>query len=159
MATDADPLAALRPVRLPADAPAALVDLVAAAAAAGILVALAVLVVPRLVAAVRARRSPRRRAADAVRAAAGLPPAERLAAEATALRAYVAAVAGAEAARDQGEAWLGRLDAALATTVFTAGAGRLYATGLYAPVDVAALAAAEDELARLLAVRREARPC
>jgi hypothetical protein len=58
----------------------------------------------------------------------------------------------------QGEAWLARLDALFATTAFTAGPARLYAAGLYAPVDAAAVSAAEGALRRLLSMR-EPPPC
>lgn len=158
MATAADPLAALRPIRLPAEAPAPLLDLVAIAAAAGILVALAVILAPRIAAALARRRSPRRRTAAAIAAARGLPPAERLAVQAAALRTYVEAVAGAEPARARGEAWLASLDATFATTAFTAGPGRLYGETLYRPVDAAEVGAAEAALSALLAGRRP-QPC
>ena len=142
MATDADPLAALRPIRLPAEAPAPLLDLLA----------------PRLAAALARRRSPRRRFAASLAAARALPADERLAAQAAALRAYVAAIAGEEAARTQGEAWLARLDAAFATTAFTAGPGRLYGETLYRPVDASEVGAAEATLAALVGGRRVG-PC
>lgn len=158
MATEADPLAALRPIRLPAEAPAPLLDLLALSVAAGILVALAILLAPRIAAALSHRRSPRRRFAAALAAARTLPTDERLAAQAAALRAYVAAIAGEEAARTQGEAWLARLDAAFATTAFTAGPGRLYGETLYRPADAADVGAAETALSALLAGRRVA-PC
>jgi hypothetical protein len=158
MAIDVDPLAALRPIRLPAEAPAPLLDLLALSVAAGILVALAILLAPRLAAALARRRSPRRRFAAALAAARTLPADERLAAQAAALRTYVAAIAGAEAARTQGEAWLARLDAAFATTAFTAGPGRLYGETLYRPADASEVGAAEAALSALLAGRRVA-PC
>ena len=158
MATDADPLAALRPIRLPAEAPAPLLDLLALSIAAGILVALAILLAPRIAAALSRRRSPRRRFAAALAAARTLPADERLAAQASALRAYVAATAGEEAARTQGEAWLARVDAAFATTAFTTGPGRLYGETLYRPVDAAEVGAAETALSALLSGRRVA-PC
>lgn len=149
MATAADPLAGLRPIRLPAEAPAPLLDLLALSVAAGILVALAILLAPRIAAALARRRSPRRRLAAALAAARVLPPGERLAAHAAALRAYVAAVSGADAARGQGEAWLARLDEAFATTLFTAGPGRLYGETLYRPVEAADVGAAEAALSAL----------
>lgn len=158
MATDADPLAALRPIRLPAEAPAPLLDLIALSIAAGILIALVILLVPRLAAALARRRSPRRSFTAALTAARTLPADERLAAQAAALRAYVAAIAGEEAARTQGEAWLARLDAAFATTAFTAGPGRLYGETLYRPVEAVEVGAAETALAALVAGRRVA-PC
>jgi hypothetical protein len=158
MATEADPLAALRPIRLPAEAAAPLLDLLALSAAAGILVALAVLLAPRLAAALARRRSPRRRFAAAIAAARSLPLDERLAAHAAALRTYIAATAGDDAARAQGEAWLARLDAAFATTAFTAGPGRLYGETLYRPIDAAEVGAAEAALSALVAGRRVA-PC
>jgi hypothetical protein len=158
MATDADPLAALRPIRLPAEAPAPLLDLLALSVAAGILVALVILLAPRVAATLARRRSPRRRFAAALAAARALPADERLAAQAAALRTYVAAIAGEEAARTQGEAWLARLDAAFATTAFTNGPGRLYGVTLYRPADAAEVSAAEAALSALLAGRRVA-PC
>jgi hypothetical protein len=158
MATAADPLAGLRPVRLPAEAPAPLLDLLALSIAAGILVALAILLAPRVAAAISRRCSPRRRLAAALAAARVLPAEERLAAQASALRAYVAAVAGEEAARAQGQAWLARLDEAFATTAFTAGPGRLYGETLYRPADTSEVSAAEAALSALAAGRRVA-PC
>ena len=158
MATDADPLAALRPIRLPAEAAAPLLDLLALAVAAGILVALAILLAPRIAAALSRHRSPRRRFAAALAAARALPADERLAAQAAALRTYVAAIAGEEAARTQGEDWLAGLDAAFGTTAFTAGPGRLYGETLYRPVDASEVGAAEATLAALIGGRRVG-PC
>lgn len=158
MATAADPLAGLRPIHLPVEAPAPLLDLLALSVAAGILVALAILLAPRVAAAISRRRSPRRRLAAALAAARALPPEERLAAQASALRRYVAATAGEEAARTRDEAWLACLDEAFATTAFTDGPGRLYGETLYRPVDASEVGAAEAALSALASGRRVA-PC
>lgn len=145
----ADILAGLRPIRAPALAEGALIEGVMAMAAAG---AAAALVVAALVLAVRlvarglSRRSgPRRRLRDGLRRAATLPPEERLAEEARLLRAYAAAVDGVAAAATEGDAWLATLDRLFATTAFTAGPGRVFGAGLYAPGD--AVAARNGDLA------------
>ncbi|WP_075217583.1 DUF4381 family protein [Mongoliimonas terrestris] len=132
MPDGSDPLALMRPDRWPAP-PAGLstADLVFAA-----IVGLAVgLLIAALVALLRRRppARPRTAALAALKAAGALPPAERLAAEAQALRQYAAAVAGEDAARLEGEAWLATLDHLFATTLFTAGDGRRLVDGLYRP--------------------------
>lgn len=81
----------------------------------------------------RARRRPLRRAAlSALAAARALPAAERLAAQAQMLRDVVGALDGG-VARLHGEAWLARLDATFATTLFSEGEGRAYGDALYRP--------------------------
>jgi hypothetical protein len=153
MATSPDPLAALRPERLPATVPGSLVETVALAAAAGVaaaLLAVAAIVIWRALA---RRRSPRGEARAALAAAAGLPIDERIAAEARLLRAYVGRVAGAEAAREEDAAWLARLDHVFATTFFSTGQGRLFGAALYAPANDADPAQADAGVRRLFGRR------
>lgn len=81
----------------------------------------------------RERRRPLRRAAfSALAAARLLPPAERLAAQAKMLRDLVGALDGS-VARLHGDAWLARLDALFATTLFSEGEGRAFGDALYVP--------------------------
>jgi hypothetical protein len=81
----------------------------------------------------RARRRPLRRAAlSALAAARPHPAADRLAAQAKMLRDLVGALEGG-VARLQGEAWLARLDALFATTLFSDGEGRAFGDALYRP--------------------------
>ncbi|MDQ0472254.1 DUF4381 family protein [Labrys wisconsinensis] len=135
MAMPADPLAALRPIRLPAPPASSLVEMLVLAAAAGIACGLLLTALLAARAALARRRSPAGEALAALAAARGLAPGERLCAQAAALRRYVAATAGATRGRIQGAAWLATLDAAFATDVFTAGAGRALGEALYQPLD------------------------
>lgn len=146
----ADPLAALRAVRLPAPPPSSLAEMLMLAAAAGILAAailVGILAARQLLA---RRRAPVRAALAGLGTAAGLPPAERLAEEARLLRGYVAAVAGPEAAAARDGEWLDRLDRTFATDFFTAGEGRVFGETLYGPADAVDPAAIDGELRVLL---------
>lgn len=82
-----------------------------------------------------------------------LDPGDRLAAQAALLRRLVRQIAGEDAARLQGAAWLAELDRVFATTSFTQGAGVAYGEALYAATlpDVDVL---DAELARLFAKLR-----
>ena len=108
------------------------------------------LVVLALAIAARRRRAGLREAAVAalVRTR-GMAPPERLAAQATLLRQLVRRVAGEDAAKAQGAAWLAILDRAFATRFFTQGAGTAYGDALYAKTvpDVDGL---DDELAGMI---------
>lgn len=132
MADATEALAALRPDRWPAAPPGFPASDVAFALLAG---ALAGLVLALLVTALGRGRtvSPRRAALSALARTESLPAAERLAAEAAALRAFATARLGPEAAKAEGETWLATLDRLFATRFFTEGAGRRLGAALYAP--------------------------
>lgn len=100
--------------------------------------------------AARRRASVRRAAQAELAAAAVLPPAQRRVAQARLLRRLARTLQGDAAAQAKGADWAATLDRLFATTFFTAGAGRVFAEGLYqreapdpGPVDA--------ELARLFA--------
>lgn len=133
MPASADPLDALRAVRLPPEPASGLFGIVLLAIAAGVVVVLLLPLFGRLAARLRARgRAPRAVLARALRASEALPAGERTLAQAAALRAYVAAVAGPGAATTSGEAWLGELDRLFATDFFSRGPGRSFGEALYA---------------------------
>ncbi|WP_181700148.1 DUF4381 domain-containing protein [Chthonobacter albigriseus] len=148
-----DPLALLRPVRWPAATPVVSASDLIEAAVVGVLAACLVVA---LVVAFRQRRGthPRREALARVKAAALLPPDERLAAEAAALRSYVARVRGPGEAQAEGEEWLQTLDRVFATTAFTTGPGRALADGLYRPDGAPKDDAVDRLLMRVLAGTR-----
>ncbi len=90
------------------------------------------LVLLALAVAARRRRAGLREAAlTGLARTRGLAAPERLAAQAALLRRLVRQVAGDDAARLQGAAWLATLDRLLATRVFTEGAGVAYGHALY----------------------------
>ncbi|KQO65550.1 MULTISPECIES: DUF4381 family protein [unclassified Methylobacterium] len=98
----------------------------------------------------RRRGSVRRAALADLAAANALPPERRRVAQAQLLRRLARTLQGDAAADAQGDAWAAALDRLFATTFFSAGAGRIFAEGLYrrgasepGPVDA--------ELARLFA--------
>ncbi|MBH0239255.1 DUF4381 family protein [Methylobrevis albus] len=133
MPASADPLDALRAVRLPPEPASGLFGIVLLAVAAGVVVVLLLPLLGRLAARLRARaRSPLAVLKRTLRATTTLPAGERTLAQAAALRAYVAAVAGPGAAATSGEAWLGELDRVFATDFFTRGPGRSFGEALYA---------------------------
>jgi hypothetical protein len=81
---------------------------------------------------VRRRRGALRRSAEAMLSASrSLDLEARLAAQASLLRRFTRALAGDEAARGQGGAWLATLDRTFDTRFFTEGAGAVYGDRLY----------------------------
>jgi len=138
----------LRGLHLPADAAGAAQGPVVLAIALGFTAALLVGLVRYLRA--RQRGTVRRVAARELAAANALPPEHRRVAQAQLLRRLARTLQGDAAADAQGAAWAAALDRLFATTFFSAGAGRIFAEGLYrrgapepGPVDA--------ELARLFA--------
>lgn len=140
-------LEGLRDIHWPAAAPSPVSDL-ATAALAGFVLAAGVFLAWTVLR--RSRRPARRAALAALAASRALAPDERLAAQATLLRRAVAAIAGVPA-RERGEDWLRRLDAAFATTFFTRGDGAVFGDALYAPAPAAPVEAIDQALAGLLA--------
>ncbi|WP_395696893.1 DUF4381 family protein [Methylocella sp.] len=144
-----DALAALRPIRLPADAgePALLAAMALAGALAGLaLAALAFLLVRR-------RAGPRRAALEALRRARALPAPERAGALAR-LAHRLARRLDPQAPREPGRAAsLEPLDRALKTSFFTAGEGRALGEALYRrpPPAPSTLDEIERALERLIA--------
>lgn len=122
-------LEALRGLHLPGNAAGAVSGTVVVAVAAGFLAALLVGLVRAL--RVRARATIRRAALRDLAAAQGLGPEARLVAQARLLRRLARTLQGDAAASAQGADWAARLDGLLATTFFTAGAGRVLVGGLY----------------------------
>lgn len=119
-------------------------------------IAVALLALALLLRARRRRADLREAARAALARTRGLDDAERLAGQAALLRRLVRRLAGEDAARLQGAAWLGALDRAFATRFFTQGAGAAFGDALYGArvPDVAAL---DGELAALFGKLR-ARP-
>ena len=147
---DAELLAALKPPRWPEVAPVVASDDLLVALALGLA---AGLVLALLVAVMRRRRraaSPGRAALARIEAASARPAEERLAETAAALRDYIAATEGAEAARIRGADWLAALDRRFGTGFFASGDGRVLAHCLYAPIDERAAEAARAGVADLL---------
>jgi len=147
MAEPVASLDALRGLRAP-PAPDSLAPYVVTILA-GFLLAALFLVAARML---LARRQRIRRAAEAelVRSRA-LPPPERLAAQAKLLR-RLARVLGPDAeARQQGTAWLARLDQLFATSFFSQGAGRVFGAELYSPRANPDIEAIDRSLAGLIA--------
>jgi hypothetical protein len=97
----------------------------------------------------RRRASIRRVALAELAGSRTLPGPDRLLAQARLLRRLVRTLAGDEASSAHGTAWASRLDRALRTDFFTAGAGRALVDGLYRreTPDPAIL---DTELARLI---------
>lgn len=132
-----DALAALRPPHWPDAMPVTTATDLLTAAVVGAVAAVLVVAIAAVLR--RARRpSPRSETLERVAAARRLRADARMAAFAAALRDHVRATTGAEAARTEGEAWLGVLDRQFATDGFSRGDGRLLVEGLYRP-------ATEDE--------------
>lgn len=77
------------------------------------------------------RRALRRASLAALDESQRLPANERLVAQAAVLRQIALQIAGDDAARLQGDAWLSQLDRIFATTAFTAGPARCFGTALY----------------------------
>lgn len=124
----ADPLAALRPLHVAPFAEGA--GLIAAMAMLGCGLALALLLLARLL----ARRGGARRSALATLAAArALPAQDRLVAQAALLRRVARTLDGETppASHLAGEAWLLRLDRIFATAFFSKGDGRVFGEALY----------------------------
>jgi hypothetical protein len=140
-------LEGLRDIHWPAAAPSPLSDF-ATAALAGFALAACVFLAWTVLR--RSRRPARRAALAALAASRALAPDERLAAQATLLRRAVSVVAGAPA-KERGEDWLRRLDAAFATTFFTQGEGAVFGDALYTPAPAAPIDAIDRTLADLLA--------
>ncbi|HVI29233.1 DUF4381 family protein [Hansschlegelia sp.] len=125
-----DPLAGMRGLHLP-EQPGSFWSDVGLAAAIGLLAALAVAIAVRLL--FRPKQSLRASALAALEAAKDLPPPDRRVAQAAVLRRVVRTIDGDEAARREGLAWGETLDRVFGADFFTAGPGRVFATGLYAP--------------------------
>ncbi|SMF51841.1 protein of unknown function [Tistlia consotensis] len=142
----ADRLARLHGLRLPAlDTGAVLAD-VAAAFAAGLLLAILVVLLAR--AFLRPADSPRRRLLADLAGSRTLPREERLLAQARLLRRLAAEIEEGEPVR--AEDWPGLLDQRLGTDFFTAGAGARLREALYrrdAALDPESI---DRELTRLL---------
>ena len=98
------------------------------------------------------RRQQIRRAAEAeLERTRALSPPERLAAQAKLLR-RLARIDGTEAgAREQGAAWLARLDQLFATSFFSQGEGRVFGADLYSPHVHPDIEALDGALAGLIA--------
>lgn len=141
-----DPLAGLRSLHLPPAVPNWWSDL-GFAAALGL--ALALIAALAFRALFRAPGSLRREALAELNAADALPTPERRAAQAALLRRVVRSREGDDAAKAQGAAWAETLDRTLGTEIFSKGAGRIFADGLYGspPADDPAL---DRELAVLV---------
>lgn len=147
MADPAEALAGLRPIHLPADSGE--VALIATAALAGVCLALAATALMRLLA---SRRGAERRAAlDELALSRGLPPDERLAAQARLLRRLMRTIDGEAPRGLSGAAWLARLDRILGTSFFTAGAGQAFGEPLYRRSQAATVETLDLELSRLIA--------
>lgn len=139
MASD-DPLAGLRPIRLPPETTSYWSD-VGFSVALGLGLALLAVLVLRAI--WRPRLSVRKAALGAFEETRGLPPDERRAAQAAILRRVVKSVEGEDAARATGGDWAATLDRVFATDLFSAREGRIFSEGLYArPI---AAAANDDE--------------
>lgn len=129
--TDAgDPLAALRPIRMP------VLDLaVGEQLLVAVLLGLASAIVLNLFLALKRRRvsarGPEAELLAALRASKPADAAESLAELAAALRSYVARRENAEIASAQGERWLACLDCVLDTDFFSKGEGAVFGGGLY----------------------------
>jgi len=141
-----DPLAGLRGLHLP-EQPASFWSDIGLAAAVGLLAALAVAIAVRLL--FRPKQSLRASALAAFDAAKDLPPPDRRVAQAALLRRVVRTIEGDEASRRDGLAWGETLDRVFGADFFTAGPGRIFATGLYARA--AAATANDAEIDRRLA--------
>jgi hypothetical protein len=143
MASPADVLDSLRPLRPPPPDGTSEILLMALAGAAG---AAALMLAWRFL---RERRRPLRRAALAALASSrSLPAPDRLAAQAQILRDVASALDhGARALR--GDAWLARLDAIFATRFFTQGPGRIFGEALYRRRADEPAEALDRDLARL----------
>jgi hypothetical protein len=144
----ASTLEGLRDIHWPGALPPSASADMAAAALAGLALALAAAL---LWSAALRRRQPLRRAALA-RLAATRPLAaeDRLAAQADLLRRVVAALEGPAAARERGAAWLARLDRLFGTDFFTAREGQAFGDALYARRPAAAAGRIDEALHGLL---------
>lgn len=101
--------------------------------------------------AIRRRADVRRSAEAALAASRMLAPAERLAAQAVLLRRLVRGLAGEEAVRKQGRAWLESLDRTFETRFFTHDAGKVFGDGIYSQRAVPDVDALERSLSGLIA--------
>lgn len=127
-----DPLAALRPIRMPAPDLAVGEQLLLAA----LLGLASAIVLSVLVALLRRRASALGPEAELMAVLRGSTPgdaAESLTEFAAALRHYVARRESAEMAAAQGERWLAHLDRVFDTDFFSEGEGAVFGGGLYAP--------------------------
>jgi hypothetical protein len=147
MAELAPSLDALRALHAP-PAPESLTPYIAMVLAGFVLAALIVAAARMLM----AQRQQIRRAAEAELARTRvLPPPERLAAQAKLLR-RLARVGDVDAsAREQGTAWLARLDQLFATSFFSQGEGRVFGAELYSPRVNPDIEALDGALAGLIA--------
>ena len=138
MADVARLLETLHPLREP-PAPAPIAPVLAMLAIGCVAAMLAFVVAWRVG---RRRTAVRGAAAAALAASRALAPPERLAAQAGLLRRLVRGALGEPAAREQGEAWLRRLDQMFETRFFTEDAGVVFGDPLYrrpSDLDVEAL--------------------
>jgi hypothetical protein len=132
MTVSADPLVALRAIRLP-PSEFDLGEQMLMAVALGVGIGALVAVLLRLTRHRIWQKGPEQTFFSELNAAKEKIADERLAAQAGALRRYIASIAGPAKSSLQGNSWLAGLDEVFGTDFFSAGKGRVFGEGLYDP--------------------------
>jgi len=148
MAGNADVLAGLRDIRMPSAGSSDILPDVAAAFALGLLAAILLALLARLVA--RRPQSLRQAALAELARARALAPDERLFAQARLLQRLSGALGAREALDAPGGHWPAELDRRLGTDFFTHGAGRDLRENLYKPGSALDPDRLDADLVRLL---------